>query len=951
MGRYNGDSGLFTYAEYKNRGVIKLAPDVLVFISSNLGTTVVAPVKGVNQKVDFRDGITSVSVQNNVDPPGSSSASIEVIAPIQEDDSNYWITLKGANGSLYKYPYFQPMMEVKIYFRGRFLVDDTPRYYPAFWGFITNVEENYSNGVYKFNLQCADMLHWWSYSQVLFRTDVAAGTVGPAKTLSVYGSCFQGANAFEIIYALVEQMGFETYVVPKYLSTITPADKKFDPGRLNNYWSGMMGYWRMRFKTVGNYLKMYGARGTLINDPNVHPTQESFLDNPGHPAEQTIDKAILASRAIYLERYDVDDKFTKHFMVYEMLNKLGIDQAEYLSKLDIAIQVKTAIEYEFFQDVNGNFIFKPPFWNLNTKDIPPYRIKPTDIINYSFGVNSEEIVTSLEVRTGLLVQLQTENGAFDVQDVGYHMDLDLTNRFGERYQQITVQYMTDTGLTQSLAVGHLSKINARAYTGSVTIPGRPEMKLGYPVYIEHKDKYYYVTSINHSFDFGGSFTTTLSLNAERPRVYGLNEKSREWEIQKNKIYIWDSSGSTDVNQTSEQQASVDEKDPVKKQETLLRGANFINSLKTGFYKIKGIEEMTDAGTKSTPTDYSTIQRNSVPYTDEEGYKVIGSFRYGRGIVLKGGTVIDSPELELSKLNAKDPDNYAASKQAENINNMKAASDEEGAAMDQYFKTNKNAKPNPIETVIPDYLHDIPVDTDAQVQMVINAVTPTETPIGGEVSSPLTEKIQNEMDSVTAYTRSKIPGAAPAPGVPGDTERIAANVSKYDKEIQTAVDNQSLNIPLPYRVTFNELKALIMTESRGNSIAVSPKGAAGLTQIMPGTFDDINKHFGYTLNKNNVQDQITAGAYYLGQQKQEFHGDISLAYAGYNAGPGAVYGHLRTVTGKPYDRPDVGTPKVPPYTETENYVVTTRDVNLVYLENKDKQRNQTPTNYVMRLDRT
>ena len=61
--------------------------------------------------------------------------------------------------------------------------------------------------------------------------------------------------------------------------------------------------------------------------------------------------------------------------------------------------------------------------------------------------------------------------------------------------------------------------NAKAVIGSVTIPGRPEVRLGYPIYIEHRDSFHYIKSINHSFDFGGSFSTTLALETERRKIH------------------------------------------------------------------------------------------------------------------------------------------------------------------------------------------------------------------------------------------------------------------------------------------------------------------------------------------------------------------------------------------------------------------------------------------------
>lgn len=95
-----------------------------------------------------------------------------------------------------------------------------------------------------------------------------------------------------------------------------------------------------------------------------------------------------------------------------------------------------------------------------------------------------------------------------------------------------------------------------------------------------------------------------------------------------------------------------------------------------------------------------------------------------------------------------------------------------------------------------------------------------------------------------------------------------------------------------------VRAMVEVESGFDIRAVSPKGAQGLMQIMPGTAKDLKLKDSFDASKN-----IEAGTRYMRQLLDRFGGNVKLAVAAYNAGPGAVSKHGG----------------VPPIAETKNYV--------------------------------
>jgi len=128
---------------------------------------------------------------------------------------------------------------------------------------------------------------------------------------------------------------------------------------------------------------------------------------------------------------------------------------------------------------------------------------------------------------------------------------------------------------------------------------------------------------------------------------------------------------------------------------------------------------------------------------------------------------------------------------------------------------------------------------------------------------------------------------------GREQWLAARISRpsqFDPLINRAANDHSLDPRL--------VKSVMLVESGFNPAAVSPKGARGLMQLMPGT---ASRHG--VRNVHDPAQNIAAGTRYLSHLLGLFDGNLEKSLAAYNAGEAAVarYGGI------------------PPYVETRDYV--------------------------------
>ncbi|MGD1148970.1 MAG: lytic transglycosylase domain-containing protein [Thermoanaerobaculaceae bacterium] len=149
---------------------------------------------------------------------------------------------------------------------------------------------------------------------------------------------------------------------------------------------------------------------------------------------------------------------------------------------------------------------------------------------------------------------------------------------------------------------------------------------------------------------------------------------------------------------------------------------------------------------------------------------------------------------------------------------------------------------------------------------------------------LTQRPQGTLQRVSTWAESTPGGSVPLEGDP------FRGPTPFEQRVIAAATRVGIDPAL--------VLAVVEVESGQAPDAVSAKGAVGLMQVLPETAAEIGLP-----NAADPARNLEAGCRYLADLLDSFGGDVELALAAYNAGPGAVR-HWGTV---------------PPYRETRNFI--------------------------------
>lgn len=483
------------------RPYISFAPDAYVALQSE--TTVIGCGE-CQRKVNFNDYITGISTEASTEsPPGTATINMS----IPDNDVNEFFV----DGQLI----IIPMMEIEVYAKGYYLIGGMPQYYRIFWGLVTSVQKNWSNGVTSVVISCKDMLYWWQLTNATTNPAYLSGFGSSAGGYQLWQNQFAGQNPYTTIIQLARDAMGDFFLTTGSFTSFLP-ERGAESPTIGAYASDVMKYWQLKFSNISSNLVMFGTSGQAY----------TFSGILGTVSPTQVSSAIFESEYKKLQQNETTSVLffnRKQQQTFKReLSRAGdveFFQNETQSKLSLAFQARDQIGFEFYCDTTGDIIFKPPFYNLNVIPNKPVSwIQDIDIIDDSIIDSEAEVVTHV-TSSGNAFQ-----GAFDpgISDeittprTGVY-DFHLLRRYGWRRADLQLEWAGNPRKLFFYLLDWMDRLNAKRQSGTVTIPLRPELRMGFPVWVPKYDSFFYVQAISHQYSPGGQATTTLTLTARRSK--------------------------------------------------------------------------------------------------------------------------------------------------------------------------------------------------------------------------------------------------------------------------------------------------------------------------------------------------------------------------------------------------------------------------------------------------
>lgn len=702
----------------QEREVIKTSPDLVVYLEGlpyiqNYYLPVTLP-NGTPAPtlVNFNDHLTAFSANYDLDS-AIPNATFTLVIPAHQ---RYLYQAPGGNNLI------TSMMQVQVFMKGYYFANDgNTVFHRVFKGFTSHITHTDDGKTLTISVQCAGILGLFQMMQMDLSPAIqssAQATVTPFKSILASMSPY-AQMAFAFLYPSFTD-GFQLISLKQQAIEDTPF---FDAIQ-----HGYIAKWQSILSGLASETHIYGLQNKdLVGSGGALSLIQSIAKTSSH--RNKLGWTDLAAAEARYAKIKESDQFTdiqntakiRNFLPDYGLGTIELLNHKVISRLEFLRSLTRLVNYECYQDIDGQIILKPALYNLDVTNMGNLTTDaskkytaahPRNAIsnkNNPFIVHLAEISNEMETEdqgairaTRMVLQGNTSTTQQFVnlppllRGISEFVDLPKLAQFGLREEPArSIPWLTDqeplSVFAQCAAEMALANRGFRSY--SFTIPARPELHLGFPMFIPHRDMYGYIKGISLQYQIGGSANMSITLDALRKRVMipqaqiVNGQKTTVFRSVPNLVLKWtpgvnpstgqpnskkvaasttanDPSNSSPVNPVGSP-TSLAKTSPVSPDQQAL--LDFQNKQLGSYYGLAS--DTTDAswqisndtvvqvGKGKTPfsdgnfvwssnppnspgfsrqvnSEFYLALRTTVPYTDEKGYEVIAPFPWGRWLDIK-----------------------------------------------------------------------------------------------------------------------------------------------------------------------------------------------------------------------------------------------------------------------------------------------------------------------------
>ena len=559
----------------QEREIIKTAPDLVVyldglpylknvFLSANPSNPVI---------VNFNDYITSFNANYDVDnmiPTGS----ITMTVPAHE---RHLFQVPGGTNII------QTMMQVQVYAKGYYFASNgNTLYRRVFKGLTSHITHSDDGKTLTITVQIQGILRLFELMQIELNPAIQSSS---PQHVTPFHSVIWNMNPYA-------QMAF-TFLYPSltdgfYVNSITQPPIQSDP-----YFNAL---------TDGFVAKFQSLLFDICQDSHIYGLQnkdiQSVITYVNSIAQRSPNKGTKGWSLLSVENAWYSQTKDSNYQDIVNVNKIRDYQADHglgtiqlingrtVSRAELLRTITSLVNFECFQDIDGQIIIKPPLYNLDVTNMSTSssasqtysQQNPTTDINNTnnpFVVHLSEIKSEQETEdekavraTCMAIQGNTTTDTqflqfpADLRNVAEYMDLAKIARYGLRQEPAhTIPWLRDNDIYSCFAqaCSELALANRGFRTYTFSIPMRPEIHLGFPMYIPHRDMYGYTKNVSISYNQGGGATMTITLDTLRKRpMYPQPGNTQQGQpntvfvAQPNLVLKWTYGPSTTQQQNSQQ---------------------------------------------------------------------------------------------------------------------------------------------------------------------------------------------------------------------------------------------------------------------------------------------------------------------------------------------------------------------------------------------------------------